>query len=1313
MNFILIAREAEREAAGGGEIFYMRTSEDTSGKDGEIALFEYIEEHPPLVGLVGMCSKIKNYHKRKPGNDTGAKKHRYGETTLAHTSPFLGQMMPGQTIQTFENNLYRAPIYEHKVPQTDFIIIRTRNEYSVRENDGIFTVGQECPLYEVPGPNSKKANNFTRDFLQVFIYRLFWKSLDNPRRIKMDEIKKAFPAHSESSIRKRLKPCAEFHRTGHDSNWWVIKNNFRLPTEDEIRSMVNPEQCCSFFSMIAAEQRLRDAGYGEKSLIAQQDDDDEESAAKLDDEVKVAPWNTTRAYILAMKGKCLLQLTGPADPTGAAGEGFSYCRIPNKPTNKEEQEQQPKRTVTGTDADLRKLPLKDARNILRKNGVPEKEIMRLSRWEVIDVVRTLSTEKVKSGDDGDHKFSRGNRFSIAEHQERYREECQRIFDVQNKVLSSNEVLSSDEAESSEDEDNNDEDLDEMGKSIENMLANKKSSSQILREREEMERKNLMKIMSEGQSKSQNTPTKGKKDDDENSNLDNTIDKVLKITRTYKHSDGKLYTRTEIVRKPVVIDTYVKIRNTKDEAFIKTFATLDEAAKEEMKKEKRRIQEQLRRIRRNEEKERLGLTGPIKSQKDLINAKKKLKQKPDLKLKCGACGETGHMKTNKACPKYVEEFSENSSQPLTVAMTERDEEEKERRLQEMDENEQLVNVDGTKVRVSTKVVKHVEELRRETMTLKIPKKQLKEAQKEARKESKRRRAGTVEHCDYLKNKRYQTIKRRRTDPLISFASYLETIHNQLRVMDEALQFLQPVNPKKVPDYLDKIQRPMDLQTIRENIQQKKYHSREEFLADINQIVENSSIYNGPNDIYTSSAQKLLEVVISKFTEKEETLMRLEKAINPLLDDNDQVALTYILESILNDKIKSMQESWPFVRPVNKKQMKHYYDMIKEPMDLETIGKRVSKHMYHTRDDFLNDVDLIHKNSIQFNGPESEYTHKAQKILDVTKEALISYSDYLTQLEEKIREVQQRAIDQADVDSLGASLGELEDQRSASRSSDHGGSSGALGSESSSGMPKRGRGRPRKHPVNSDHSDVTGERDMDESGGNLMQDLQFSDSDMSDGEMDDEGEDWEDVDVTGDAGGISVTVGATEASDEMRLYQQQLSDQNMQGSNVYSTNLESNIIEEVVDEDYDPTDFLQNIGRGNENQSLVANNHPDNNLPHMQGAFVAGTVEMPSNIGNGEGPMVINALPPPEEGGPQALSNYTILDSHHHQASSAQGSGTIEDDLDISDDSDDGDSHQKQQANPVVPPHPFAGNQQQHQMPPGAMSVRVQEDDEIWF
>ena len=144
----------------------MRTPEDLSGKDGDLVLTEYSEEHPPLVMQIGMATKIKNYYKRKPGKDN-TPELRFGEMTLAHTSPFLGQLAPGKCQPAFENNLFRAPMYEHQLPMTDFLIIRTRQHYYVREVDVIFTVGQELPLYEVPGPNSKRANNFIRDFLQV------------------------------------------------------------------------------------------------------------------------------------------------------------------------------------------------------------------------------------------------------------------------------------------------------------------------------------------------------------------------------------------------------------------------------------------------------------------------------------------------------------------------------------------------------------------------------------------------------------------------------------------------------------------------------------------------------------------------------------------------------------------------------------------------------------------------------------------------------------------------------------------------------------------------------------------------------------------------------------------------------------------------------------------------------------------------------------------------------------------------------------------------------------------------------------------
>lgn len=73
-----------------------------------------------------MCSKMKNYYKRKAGKDMGPQDYRYGEVAYAHSSPFLGVMMPGKSIQVVENNLYRAPIYEHKIPHSDFLVIRTR-----------------------------------------------------------------------------------------------------------------------------------------------------------------------------------------------------------------------------------------------------------------------------------------------------------------------------------------------------------------------------------------------------------------------------------------------------------------------------------------------------------------------------------------------------------------------------------------------------------------------------------------------------------------------------------------------------------------------------------------------------------------------------------------------------------------------------------------------------------------------------------------------------------------------------------------------------------------------------------------------------------------------------------------------------------------------------------------------------------------------------------------------------------------------------------------------------------------------------------
>lgn len=50
-------RELERIASGGGDVFFMRNPEDLSGKDGELILVEFTEEHPPLMNQVSHYTK--------------------------------------------------------------------------------------------------------------------------------------------------------------------------------------------------------------------------------------------------------------------------------------------------------------------------------------------------------------------------------------------------------------------------------------------------------------------------------------------------------------------------------------------------------------------------------------------------------------------------------------------------------------------------------------------------------------------------------------------------------------------------------------------------------------------------------------------------------------------------------------------------------------------------------------------------------------------------------------------------------------------------------------------------------------------------------------------------------------------------------------------------------------------------------------------------------------------------------------------------------------------------------------------------------
>lgn len=82
---------------------------------------------------------------------------------------------------------------------------------------------------------------------------------------------------------------------------------------------------------------------------------------------------------------------------------------------------------------------------------------------------------------------------------------------------------------------------------------------------------------------------------------------------------------------------------------------------------------------------------------------------------------------------------------------------------------------------------------------------------------------------------------------------------------------------------------------------------------------------------------------------------------------------------------------------------YYDIIKQPMDLSTIKKKLDRKQYKSPKEFKDDLDLMFRNCYFYNPPDNfvvKLAHKFQAVVDKELkkiEPLIEYSENEAPLE----------------------------------------------------------------------------------------------------------------------------------------------------------------------------------------------------------------------------------------------------------------------------------------------------------------------------
>ncbi|CAI9107726.1 OLC1v1007160C1 [Oldenlandia corymbosa var. corymbosa] len=103
---------------------------------------------------------------------------------------------------------------------------------------------------------------------------------------------------------------------------------------------------------------------------------------------------------------------------------------------------------------------------------------------------------------------------------------------------------------------------------------------------------------------------------------------------------------------------------------------------------------------------------------------------------------------------------------------------------------------------------------------------------------------------------------------------------------------------------------------------------------------------------------------------------------LNSSTDGVSNQKMMTAFMRSLVKIMVEhtdSWPFREPVDARDVPDYYDIIKDPMDLKTMSKRVESEQYYvTLDMFIADVKRMFSNARTYNSPDTIYYRCATRV-----------------------------------------------------------------------------------------------------------------------------------------------------------------------------------------------------------------------------------------------------------------------------------------------------------------------------------------------
>ncbi|CAI5666460.1 unnamed protein product [Oreochromis niloticus] len=246
---------------------------------------------------------------------------------------------------------------------------------------------------------------------------------------------------------------------------------------------------------------------------------------------------------------------------------------------------------------------------------------------------------------------------------------------------------------------------------------------------------------------------------------------------------------------------------------------------------------------------------------------------------------------------------------------------------------------------------------------------------------------------------------------------------------AWPFYQPVDAVALglPDYHKIITSPMDMGTIKKRLENNYYWSASECLQDFNTMFTNCYIYNKPTDDIVLMALALEKIYLQKVAQMPQSEVEIvphaakgkgkksstpesrkkressSRAKSDFEEESSQQNTepcglseqlkycNHILKEMLSKKHSAY--AWPFYKPVDAEalQLHDYHDIIKYPMDLSTVKKKMDAGEYQDAQAFAADVRLIFSNCYKYNPAHHDVVIKARKLQGIFEQRFAKMPD----------------------------------------------------------------------------------------------------------------------------------------------------------------------------------------------------------------------------------------------------------------------------------------------------------------------------------